>query len=182
MGPSTFIRCYRWRQWVNTSRPIQNGRRFAGDTFKHIFLNENVGLSIKPMIVSLLTHICVTQPQWDKMKVVILVSSWFVSKMFLYAVFKYLTSRIFRGNIKRFIFYRLTALAWCRLLEYFLVEDKDLIALNNPFPSQRASNQVKANPRLRSVPPWRYAQTRTRYGVPDLTNLHWHTYGVILKT
>ena len=49
-------------------------------------------------------------------------------------------------------------------------------------------NQVKANPRLRSVPlrrsgpPWRYAQTRTRYGVPDLTNLHWHTYGVFLKT
>ena len=49
-------------------------------------------------------------------------------------------------------------------------------------------NQVKAKPRLRSVPPWRsgppwrYAQTRTRYGVPDLTNLHWHTYGVILKT
>ena len=48
--------------------------------------------------------------------------------------------------------------------------------------------QVKAKPRLRSVPPWRseppwrYAQTRTRYGVPDLTNLHWHTYGVIFKT
>ena len=53
---------------------------------------------------------------------------------------------------------------------------------------RRAHKQVKANPRLRSVPPWRsgppwrYAQTRTRYGVPDLTNLHWHTYGVILKT
>ena len=52
----------------------------------------------------------------------------------------------------------------------------------------RVSEQVKANPRLRSAPPWRseppwrYAQTRTRYGVPDLTNLHWHTYGVILKT
>ena len=82
---------------VNTLRPRQNGRRFADDTFKRIFLNENVRSSIKislkfvpkgpinnnpalvqimawrrsgdkplsePMIVSLLTHICVTRPQW----------------------------------------------------------------------------------------------------------------------
>ena len=32
---------------VNTLRPRQNGRRFADDTFKRIFLNENVGISIK---------------------------------------------------------------------------------------------------------------------------------------
>ena len=84
---------------VNTLRPRQNERRFAGDTFKHIFLNENVRISIKialkfvpkgpinnnpslvqimawrrsgdqplskPMMVSLLTHICVTRPQWVK--------------------------------------------------------------------------------------------------------------------
>ena len=84
-------------QWVNTLRPRQNGRRFADDTFRRIFLNENVKISIKislkfvpkdpinnnpalvqimawrlsgdkplsePMMVSLLTHICVTQPQW----------------------------------------------------------------------------------------------------------------------
>ena len=31
----------------NTSRPRQNGRRFADDTFKRIFLNENVRISIK---------------------------------------------------------------------------------------------------------------------------------------
>ena len=31
----------------NTLRPRQNGRRFADDTFKHIFLNENVRISIK---------------------------------------------------------------------------------------------------------------------------------------
>ena len=31
---------------VNTLRPRQNGRRFA-DTFKRIFLNENVRISIK---------------------------------------------------------------------------------------------------------------------------------------
>ena len=82
---------------VNTLRPRQNGRRFADDTFKHIFLNENVRIAIKislkfvprgpinnnpalvqvmawrrsgdkpisePMMVSLLTHICVTRPQW----------------------------------------------------------------------------------------------------------------------
>ena len=32
---------------VNTLRPRQNGRRFADDTFRHIFLNENVRISIK---------------------------------------------------------------------------------------------------------------------------------------
>ena len=85
--------------WFNTLRPRQNGRRFADDTFKRIFLNENVRISIKislkfvpkgpinnypalvqimawrrsgdkplsePMMVSLLTHICVTRPQWVK--------------------------------------------------------------------------------------------------------------------
>ena len=82
---------------INTLRPRQNGRHFADDTFKRIFLNENVRISIKislkivpkgpiknipalvqimawrrpgdkplsePMIVVLLTHICVTWPQW----------------------------------------------------------------------------------------------------------------------
>ena len=82
---------------LNTLRPRQNGRRFADDTFKRIFLNENVRISIKislkfvpkgpinnipalvqimawrrigdkplsePMIINLLTHICVTRPQW----------------------------------------------------------------------------------------------------------------------
>ena len=32
---------------VNTLRPRHNGRRFADDTFKRIFLNENVRISIK---------------------------------------------------------------------------------------------------------------------------------------
>ena len=82
---------------INTLRPRQNGRRFADDTFKRIFLNENIRVSIeislkfvpkgpinnipalvqimawrrsgdKPlfesMMVSLLTHTCVTRPQW----------------------------------------------------------------------------------------------------------------------
>ena len=31
---------------VNTLRPSQNGHRFADDTFKRIFVNENVGVSI----------------------------------------------------------------------------------------------------------------------------------------
>ena len=81
---------------LNTLRPRQNGHRFADDTFKRIFMNENVRISIKislifvprgpinyiptlvqimawrrsgdkplsePMIVSLLTHRCVTRPQ-----------------------------------------------------------------------------------------------------------------------
>ena len=82
---------------LNTLRPIQNGCHFADDTFKHIFVNENVRISInislksvpkglinnipalvqmmawrrpgdkplsEPMMVNLLTHICVTRPQW----------------------------------------------------------------------------------------------------------------------
>ena len=32
---------------LNTLRPRQNGRRFADDTFKRIFVNENVRISIK---------------------------------------------------------------------------------------------------------------------------------------
>ena len=84
---------------LNTLRPRPNGRRFADDTFKRIFFNENVRISIKislnfvpkgpinnnpalvqimawrrlgdkplsePMMVSLLTHICVARPQWVK--------------------------------------------------------------------------------------------------------------------
>ena len=33
-------------QWVNSLRPIQNGRHFADGTFKCIFVNENVWISI----------------------------------------------------------------------------------------------------------------------------------------
>ena len=82
---------------LNTLRPKQNGRHFTDDTFKCIFLNANMWISIKislkfvpkdpinnipalvqimawrrsgdkplsePMMFSLLTHICVTRPQW----------------------------------------------------------------------------------------------------------------------
>ena len=81
---------------INTLRPTQNDRNFAGDIFKCIFLNENVWISItislnfvpndlinnitalvqimawrqpddqslsEPMVVNLLTHICVTRTQ-----------------------------------------------------------------------------------------------------------------------
>ena len=33
--------------WFNTLRPRRNGRHFADDTFKRIFLNTNVTISIK---------------------------------------------------------------------------------------------------------------------------------------
>ena len=85
------------RVLVNTLRPKQNGRHFADDTFKCIFLNANVRISIEislkfvfkgainnipalvqimawrrpgdeplseTMLVSLLTHKCITQPQY----------------------------------------------------------------------------------------------------------------------
>ena len=81
----------------NPLRPRQNGHRFADDTFKCIFLNENVWIHIKislrfvpkgpinnipamvqimawrrpgdkplskSMLLIVLTHICVTRPQW----------------------------------------------------------------------------------------------------------------------
>ena len=81
---------------INTLRPRQNGRHFAEDIFKRIFMNKNVRISInislkfvpkgiinnipalvqvmawcrpgdkplsEPMMVNLLTHICVTRPQ-----------------------------------------------------------------------------------------------------------------------
>ena len=84
-----------WR--IYSLRPRQNGRRFADDTFKRIFLNETVWILIKislkfvprvpinnipalvqimawrrpgdkplsePTLIGLLTHICVTRPQW----------------------------------------------------------------------------------------------------------------------
>ena len=86
-------------QCVNTLRPRQNGRHFPDDSFKWIFLNKFIPISIEvslkfvpkgpinnipslvqimawrrpgdkplsePMLVSLLTHICVTRPQWVK--------------------------------------------------------------------------------------------------------------------
>ena len=89
--------CLRYWSIVNTLRPRQNGRHFADDTFKRIFMNENVRISnnislkfvpkgltnnipalvqimawrqpddkplSEPMTVNLLTHICVTRPQW----------------------------------------------------------------------------------------------------------------------
>ena len=40
-----YIKCV--NQVLNTLRPRQNGRHFADDTFKYIFLNENVRISAK---------------------------------------------------------------------------------------------------------------------------------------
>ena len=34
-------------EWLNSLRPRQNGRLFADDTFKRIFLNENIIISTK---------------------------------------------------------------------------------------------------------------------------------------
>ena len=93
--------CYEFENIINSLRPRQNGRHFADDIFKGIFLNENVWIPIKfslkfvpkgpinnipalvqimawrrpgdmplsePMLVSLLTYICVTRPQWVKLQ------------------------------------------------------------------------------------------------------------------
>ena len=83
-------RVYDVRCWLNTLRPRQNGRHFADDIFKCIFLNENVWIPIEISLtlvskgsihnnpalfqimvwrrpgdmVSSLTHICVTRPHW----------------------------------------------------------------------------------------------------------------------
>ena len=56
--PSTDLECgqkeRRWDVFFYTLRPKQNGRHFADDTFKPIFLNENMRISIKisPNIVT----------------------------------------------------------------------------------------------------------------------------------
>ena len=88
---------YWWMYMINTFRPRQNGRHFADDNFKCIFLNENIWIPIKislkfvrkgpinnirslvqivawrrpgdkqlseSMMVSFLTHICASRPQW----------------------------------------------------------------------------------------------------------------------
>ena len=86
---------------VNSLRPSQNGRHFADDIFKCIFLNEIYEFRLRfhrnlflwfelilfqhwfteilawrrpadkplsePMMVNLLTHICVIRPQWIKL-------------------------------------------------------------------------------------------------------------------
>ena len=76
---------------INSLRPRQNGSHFADDVLKRIFMNENVWISLKtslkfapkvpinnipalvlagatplsgPVMVNILTHICVTRPQW----------------------------------------------------------------------------------------------------------------------
>ena len=45
LGPTVILKTVQLR--VNTLRPRQNGRHFADDTFKPIFLNENIWISIK---------------------------------------------------------------------------------------------------------------------------------------
>ena len=62
--------------FVNTLRPRQNGRHFTDDTFKHIFLNENVRISIKISLkfvpkgpinnISALVHIMAWRRPGDK--------------------------------------------------------------------------------------------------------------------
>ena len=93
--------CLAWGQpqvnLIITLRPRQDGRHFADDIFKCVFLNENISISInislkfvpkgpinnipalvqimawrhpgdkplsEPMMMGLLTNICVTRPQW----------------------------------------------------------------------------------------------------------------------
>ena len=79
--------CFNWRKaahYLNTLRSRQNGHHFQEDIFKCIFLNKNVPISIiispkfvqimawrwpgdkplsEPLMVILLTHICITWPQ-----------------------------------------------------------------------------------------------------------------------
>ena len=96
---------------VNTLGLRQNGRHFPDGTFKCIFMNKNVRISInislkfvpkvqidnipalvqimawrppsdkplsEPMMVKLLTHICVTRPQWVNRLLLPLIHYWFI--------------------------------------------------------------------------------------------------------
>ena len=125
-----------WQYWLslNTLRPIQNGRHFADDIFKCIFLNENTSISIsvsltfvpeglinnisalvqimawrrlgdkplsEPMMVSLLTHICVTRHQW--VKVATSIAGHFVKKNYAWPV-KCLSKAMLAENELRYIY------------------------------------------------------------------------------
>ena len=94
----------------NTLRPRQNGRYFAEDIFKCIFLNENAWISLKislnipalvqimawrrpgdkplsePMMVSLLMHICVTRPQWVNTSGFVIFLTWSSKVIFVFPV------------------------------------------------------------------------------------------------
>ena len=103
--------------FFNTLRPRQNGRHFPDDICKWIFLNENVGISIKislkfvpkgpinkipalfqimawrrpgdkplslAMLVSLLTHKCVTRPQWVNDNEINIAHQWFPTVVFIH--------------------------------------------------------------------------------------------------
>ena len=45
--PNPKFFCVSYELHINTLRPRQNGRHFPDDTFKYIFLNENVIISVK---------------------------------------------------------------------------------------------------------------------------------------
>ena len=68
---------------VNILRQRQNGRHFADDIFKRMFLNENIWIPIEislkfvpkgsidnipALMVNLPTQICTTRPQWVKIR------------------------------------------------------------------------------------------------------------------
>ena len=109
--PNEMGKCYcsLRHQVITTLRQRQNGRRFADNTFKRIFLNKNDRISIKislkfvpkdpinnypasvqimawrrsgdkplteSMMVSLLTHVCVTWPQWVNSRYIITRDTW----------------------------------------------------------------------------------------------------------
>ena len=129
---------------INTLRLRQNGRLFTDDTFKCIFLNENIRISIKialkfvpkglinnvpalvpimawrrpgdkplsePMLVRSLTHICVTRPQWVKLKMQHMAIWLFILQSNMITSCQgdsvnHLRAKLFRGNIKHiFTFY-----------------------------------------------------------------------------
>ena len=128
---------------INTLRPRQNGRHYADDTFKPIFVNENIQIIFEispklvpkvainnvpalvqimawrrpgdkplsePMMVCLLTHICVTRPQRVKGIVTSLSSkstshatTWYQSQClfwFLFRSFPRADISIMQGNAR----------------------------------------------------------------------------------
>ena len=109
-------------QCVNTLRARHNGRHFADDIFKCIFLSKNVWIPIEislkfvlkgpinyipasvqimawrqsePMLVRLLTHICVTRPQCVKPAL-----RWWREPVWLHANNKTLTTASVRVPVK----------------------------------------------------------------------------------
>ena len=131
-----------FHQSINTLRTRQNGRRFADDTFKRIFFNENVRISIKislkivpkgpinnnPALVQMMAwHRPGDKPLSEPTMVSLLthICVLCLNELNLFML------NVFQQTEECFcIFYHFPPLRWCSWFKSFLIEGKDLFTLH----------------------------------------------------